>query len=85
MQEATEIRREGIPIAEDGMVRVDGVNRGDGLLETSVRCIRGFVEDIVSGKPWVALILLCKFFPKLDGKVLEILVNPEGCKVDRVI
>lgn len=75
------VRGKGVAVEEENVVGVDGTDGGVETvvpgLETRVRWVAGFVERVVPGDPWVALVVGGELFPEPDGTVLEVLVVPE--------
>lgn len=76
-----EVRREGVPIEIDRMVRVDRPNSlVDPMVEVDqagMRRVGGFVHRIISRDPRVADVVFRELLPEPDRSVLEVLVHPE--------
>lgn len=76
-----EIRREGVPIEIDCMVRVDCPNSLVYLMievdQPRMRRVGRFVHRVVGRDPRIADVVLRELLPEPDRPVLEVLVHPE--------
>lgn len=78
--EVREIRREGVGVEENCMVRVNRANRGVHLVvecdQSCVLRVGRLIERVVSCDPLVIFVVLRELGPQPEDTVLEIFVIP---------